>query len=158
VKSEPSTVVRASSSLVRLLNEEDGKVPAAADEELAVAIDAIVERLDRGGRLVYVGAGTSGALAALDASELPATFGSPPGEVLAVVADEDADEDDRAAATNALLELPLRPEDCVVAVSASVLAALEVARAVGALCVVVASVRGSEAAALAEHEVAWGLR
>jgi hypothetical protein len=75
-----------------------------------------------------------------------------------VVADRDADEDDRAAATNALLELALRPEDCVVAVSASgstpfVLAALEAARDVGALGIAVAGARGSKAAALADHEV-----
>ena len=113
----------------------------------------------RGGRLVYAGAGTSGALAALDAAECGSTFGSPPGEVLAVTADQDAAEDDRAAATNALRGLTLRPEDCVVAVSATgstpfVLAALEEAREAGALGVAVASTRDSRAAALAEHEVA----
>ena len=154
--------LRSTRDLVRLLNEEDATVPAAvaeAGDALAAAIDAIVERMRRGGRLVYAGAGTSGALAALDASECGSTFGSPPGEVLAVVAEQDADEDDRAAATNALRGLTLRPEDCVVAVSASgstpfVLAALEVAREVGALGVAVASARESRAAALAEHEVA----
>jgi len=153
--------LRSTRDLVRLLNEEDTTVPAAvaeAGDELADAIDAIVERMRRGGRLIYAGAGTSGALAALDAAECGSTFGSPPGEVVAVVADGDAGEDDRAAATNALLELALRPEDCVVAVSASgstpfVLAALEAARAAGALRVAVANVRGSKAAALAEHEV-----
>ena len=141
--------LRSTRDLVRLLNEEDATVPAAvaeAGDSLAAAIDAIVERMRRGGRLVYAGAGTSGALAALDAAECGSTFGSPPGEVLAVVAEQDADEDDRAAATNALLGLPLRPEDCVVAVSASgstpfVLAALEAARECGALGVAVASAR-----------------
>jgi N-acetylmuramic acid 6-phosphate etherase len=154
--------LRSTRDIVRLLNEEDATVPAAvaeAGDELAAAIDAIVERLRRGGRLIYTGAGTSGALAALDAAECGSTFGSPSGEVLAVVTEQDADEDDRAAATNALHGLALRPEDCVVAVSASgrtpfVLAALEVAREAGALRVAVASVRGSAAAALAEHEVA----
>jgi N-acetylmuramic acid 6-phosphate etherase len=154
--------LRSTRDLVRLLNEEDAMVPtavAAAGDALAAAIDGIVERMRRGGRLVYAGAGTSGALAALDAAECGSTFGSPPGEVLAVVAQEDADEDDRAAATNALRGLPLRPEDCVVAVSASgstpfVLAALEVARDAGAFGVAVASVRDSQAAALAEHEIA----
>ena len=154
--------LRSTRDLVRLLNEEDATVPAAvaeAGDSLAAAIDAIVERMRRGGRLIYAGAGTSGALAALDAAECGSTFGSPPGEVLAVVAEQDADEDDRAAATNALLGLPLRPEDCVVAVSASgstpfVLAALEAARDCGALGVAVASARDSQAAALAEHEVA----
>jgi len=154
--------LRSTRDLVRLLNDEDATVPAAvaeAGDALAPAIDAIVERMRRGGRLIYAGAGTSGALAALDASECGSTFGSPPGEVLAVLAQEDADEDDRAAATNALRGLPLRPEDCVVAVSASgstpfVLAALEVARDAGALGVAVASARDSQAAALAEHEIA----
>jgi N-acetylmuramic acid 6-phosphate etherase len=153
--------LRSTRDLVRLLSEADATVPdavAAAGDALAAAIDGIVERLGRGGRLVYVGAGTSGALAALDAAECGTTFGSPPGEVIAVVADRDADEDDRAAATNALLGLALRPEDCVVAVSASgstqfVLAALEAAREAGALGVAVAGVRGSTAAALADHEV-----
>jgi N-acetylmuramic acid 6-phosphate etherase len=154
--------LRSTRDLVRLLNEEDATVPAAvaeAGDALAAAIDAIVERMRRGGRLIYAGAGTSGALAALDAAECGSTFGSPPGEVLAVVTDQDAAEDDRAAATNALHGLPLRPEDCVVAVSASgstpfVLAALEAACETGALGVAVASARDSQAAALAEHEVA----
>ena len=154
--------LRSTRDLVRLLNDEDATVPTAvaeAGDALAPAIDAIVERMRRGGRLIYAGAGTSGALATLDASECGSTFGSPPGEVLAVVAQEDAAEDDRAAATNALRGLPLRPEDCVVAVSASgstpfVLAALEVARDAGALGVAVASARDSQAAALAEHEIA----
>jgi N-acetylmuramic acid 6-phosphate etherase len=154
--------LRSTRDLVRLLNDEDATVPAAvaeAGDALASALDAIVERMRRGGRLIYAGAGTSGALAALDAAECGSTFGSPPGEVLAVVAQEDADEDDRVAATNALRGLPLRPEDCVVAVSASgstpfVLAALEVARDAGALGVAVASVRDSQAAALAENEIA----
>jgi N-acetylmuramic acid 6-phosphate etherase len=154
--------LRSTRDLVRLLNDEDATVPAAvadAGDALSTAIDAIVARMRRGGRLVYAGAGTSGALAALDAAECSSTFGSPPGEVLAVVAEQDADEDDRAAAANALHGLALRPEDCVVAVSASgstpfVLAALEVARECGALGVAVASARDSRAAALAEHEVA----
>jgi N-acetylmuramic acid 6-phosphate etherase len=154
--------LRSTRDLVRLLNDEDATVPAAvaeAGDALAAAIDSIAERMRRGGRLIYAGAGTSGALAALDAAECGSTFGSPPGEVLAVVAEQDADEDDRAAATNALRGLPLRPEDCVVAVSASgstpfVLAALEAAREAGALGVAVASAHESPAAALAEHEVA----
>jgi N-acetylmuramic acid 6-phosphate etherase len=154
--------LRSTRDLVRLLNEEDATVPTAvadAGDELAAAIDAIVDRMRRGGRLIYAGAGTSGALAALDAAECGTTFGSPPCEVLAVVADQDADEDDRAAAANALRGLSLRPADCVVAVSASgstpfVLAALEAASEADALGVAVVSARGSRAGALAEHEVA----
>jgi len=154
--------LRPARELVRLLNEADATVPAAVAETgdaLAAAIEAIVERLRRGGRLVYAGAGTSGALAALDAAECGPTFGSPAGEVVAVVAEDDAAEDDRAAAADALLGLSLRPEDCVVAVSASgatpfALSALEAARAAGALTVAVTAVAGSEAGTLAEHDVA----
>jgi N-acetylmuramic acid 6-phosphate etherase len=153
--------LRSTRDLVRLLNDADATVPAAvaeAGDELAAAIDAIAERMRRGGRLIYAGAGTSGALAALDAAECVPTFGSPPGEVIAVVAEGEAAEDDRAAATNAVLGLSLRPEDCVVAVSASgatpyALAALDAAREAGALTVAVACVRGSALAGLAEHGV-----
>jgi N-acetylmuramic acid 6-phosphate etherase len=154
--------LRSTRELVRLLNDEDATVPAAvaeAGDDLAAAIDAIAERMSRGGRLIYAGAGTSGALAALDAAECIPTFGSPPGEVLAVVAEGEAAEDDRAAAANALLGLPLRSEDCVVAVSASgstpfALAALETAREAGALSVAVTCVHGSVLGAFAEHEIA----
>ena len=154
--------LRPTRELVRLLNEEDAAVPAAvadAGDALAAAIDAIAERMGRGGRLVYVGAGTSGALAALDAAECGPTFGSPDGEVVAVVAPGEQGEDDRAAAAGALGELRLQPDDSVVAVSASgstpfALAALEAAQAAGALRVAVTSVGGSALAALAGHEVA----
>jgi N-acetylmuramic acid 6-phosphate etherase len=153
--------LRSTRELVRLMNEEDATVPAAverAGDALAGAIDEIVERLRGGGRLVYVGAGSSGALAALDAAECGPTFGSPPGEVVAVVAEGEAAEDDRAMATTALLELSIGPEDCIVAVSASgrtpfVLAALEAARQAGSLTVAVTANYGSEAGVLAEHDV-----
>jgi D-arabinose 5-phosphate isomerase GutQ len=144
--------LRSTREVVRLLNEEDATVPTAvadAGDALAEAIDAIAGRLERGGRLIYVGAGTSGMLAALDAAEVPATFGSPSGEVLAVVGEGEAADDDRESARERLLALGLGVEDCVVAVSASgstpfALAALEAARAAGALGVGVACVAGSE--------------
>ena len=83
----------------RLLNVADATVAAAvaeAGDALAAAIDAIAARLARGGRLVYVGAGTSGGLAALDAAECGPTFGSPPGEVVAIVAGDGEDAEDDA--------------------------------------------------------------
>jgi N-acetylmuramic acid 6-phosphate etherase len=154
--------LRSTRDIVRLLNEADATVPVAvaeAGDELAAAIDSIADRMRRGGRLIYAGAGTSGALAALDAAECGPTFGSPPGEVLAVIAQGEADEDDRATATDALLGLALRAEDCVVAVSASgstpfALAALETARDAGAFTVAVTCARGSAAGAIADREVA----
>ena len=81
-----------------MLNAHDDVVAAAVagiGDELAAAIEAIAERIADGGRLVYVGAGTSGRLAALDAVEVGPTFGSPPGEVVAIVAvDHEETEDD----------------------------------------------------------------
>ncbi len=154
--------LRTSRELVRLLNEEDASVPAAvadAGDKLATAIDAIIERLDAGGRLIYVGAGTSGALAAMDAAECGPTFGSPPGEVVAVVASGEEGEDDSERGASDLQALGVGPGDAVVAVTASgstpyVLAALEVAKTAGALRVAVVSVRGSAASLLADYEVA----
>jgi N-acetylmuramic acid 6-phosphate etherase len=154
--------LRSTRELVRLLNEEDTSVPAAvaeAGDALAAAIDAIAERMARGGRLVYAGAGTSGALAALDAAECGPTFGSIPGEVAALVADGEEAEDDAAAAAEQVRRLGLGRDDSLVAVSASgstpfALAALEAARAAGALGVAVTCVRDSALGRLADHEVA----
>jgi N-acetylmuramic acid 6-phosphate etherase len=154
--------LRSTRELVRLLNEEDSTVPAAvaaAGDALATAIDAIAERMARGGRLVYVGAGTSGMLAELDAAECGPTFGSSEGQIVAIVADGYGAEDDRDAATRRVRGLGLGPDDSVVAVSASgstpfALAALEAVRESGALRVAVTCVAGSLLAALADHEVA----
>jgi N-acetylmuramic acid 6-phosphate etherase len=154
--------LHTSRELVRLLNDEDASVPAAvadAGDKLASAIDAIVERLAAGGRLIYVGAGTSGALAAMDAAECGPTFGSPPGEVVAVTASGEEGEDDSERGASDLQALGVGPGDAVVAVTASgstpyVLAALEVAKTAGALRVAVVCVRGSAASLLADYEVA----
>src|SRR5262249_36250613 len=75
--------------LVRLMNAEDAQViPAVASqaETIAQAVTVTAERLQRGGRLVYAGAGTSGRLGVLDATECPPTFSSQPGQVVGVIA------------------------------------------------------------------------
>jgi N-acetylmuramic acid 6-phosphate etherase len=75
--------------LVRLMNAEDARVVpavAARAEALARAIDLIADRLREGGRLIYVGAGTSGRLGVLDATECPPTFNAPPGQVVGIIA------------------------------------------------------------------------
>jgi N-acetylmuramic acid 6-phosphate etherase len=155
--------LRTTRELVGLLNLEDATVAGAvaeAGDALAAAIDATAERLARGGRLVYVGAGTSGSLAALDAAECGPTFGSRPGEVVAVVAgDSEEAEDDREAGVAGLHALGVGAGDVVVGVSASgstpfTLAALEAAAETGALCIAVVSVSGSALGALADHEIA----
>src|SRR5436853_5900437 len=75
--------------LVQLMNREDSRVISALAsqaEAIAQAIEIIAERLRAGGRLVYVGAGTSGRLGVLDATECPPTFSSPPGQVVGLIA------------------------------------------------------------------------
>jgi N-acetylmuramic acid 6-phosphate etherase len=75
--------------IVELINAEDALVPTAVarqSEQIAAAIDLIVERFKKGGRLIYVGAGTSGRLGVLDASECPPTFGVPPSLVQGIIA------------------------------------------------------------------------
>ena len=75
--------------MLTLINNEDQKVALAVREELpkiAIAVDAITARMQRGGRLIYIGAGTSGRLGVLDASECPPTFGTPPELVVGLIA------------------------------------------------------------------------
>src|SRR5256714_14413115 len=75
--------------ILRLMNEEDDGVPEAVARvlpEITKAVDGIVRRLEQGGRLFYIGTGTSGRLGGLDASECPPTFGVSPGLVPAIIA------------------------------------------------------------------------
>lgn len=75
--------------IVELMNREDARIPSAVlaqKREIAHAIDVVAERLGRGGRLIYVGAGTSGRLGVLDASECPPTFQSPVGQIVGLIA------------------------------------------------------------------------
>lgn len=137
--------------LVQVMTEAEAKVPAAvraASPQIVAAVSAVAERVSRGGRLVYVGAGTPGRLGVLDAAECPPTFSTPPGLVHAIIAGgpravlaavEDA-EDDEAAAVAAIEDALIGPADAVVGISASgrtpfVLAAVERARALGACTV-----------------------
>ena len=81
--------LRDTTELVALMTTEDASVPAAVERASAAiveAIDAVADRLARGGRLIYVGAGTSGRLALVDAVECESTFAVPPGLVIALVA------------------------------------------------------------------------
>jgi len=124
---------------------------AAAAPEIVAAIEAIAERLARGGRLIYVGAGTAGRIGMLDAVECPPTFNTAPGEVVALLAGGDGAfrgaaegaEDDVGTAPSGLKALGLTASDAGVGISASgrtpyVLAGIEFARRQGALTVGVA--------------------
>jgi N-acetylmuramic acid 6-phosphate etherase len=162
--------LRTTRELVDLMNEHDATVAsavAAAAAEIADAVDAIAERLAAGGRLIYVGAGTSGRLAAVDAAECQSTFSTPPEQVTALVAggvggaplEQEAAEDDAGAGRRDVEAIHVGAQDAVVGVSASgrtpyVLGAVQAARAAGALTVSIVSVRESELGALTDHELA----
>jgi len=136
----------------------------AAEPAIAALADAVAERLDAGGRVVYAGAGSGGRLAFVDATEWGPTFSVPAGGVVALVAGaehpagspaEAAAEDDAPAGAAAVRALRPRAEDVVIAVSASgrtpyALGALEAAAAAGALRGAIVSVVGSELARRAD--------
>ena len=134
--------------IVQRMNAEDATVPTTVAQALpavAQAVDMIVDRLRAGGRLIYVGAGTSGRLGVLDAAECVPTFSVSPNLVQAVMAGGEGAitrsiegaEDSREQGRAAILALDLTPEDAVVGIAASgrtpfVVAALEAAAEIGA--------------------------
>jgi N-acetylmuramic acid 6-phosphate etherase len=157
----PAVEDRSTRSLVGLMNAADDTVAdavAAAGDALAEAIDAVVERLARGGRLVYVGAGTSGRVADLDAMEVAPTYGSPEGQVVALFVDDFDAEDDLEFGRGLVRDAGVGADDAVVAISASgstpfTRGALEEAQARSALVVAVVCAPGSPMAAAADHAV-----
>jgi len=160
---------RSTRDLVERMADGDEAVPIAvkaAAGAIAGLVDVVATQLRAGGRLVYVGAGSSGRIAALDASECESTFSTPPGTVVALVAggpsaaalEQEAAEDDAEAGAAAVNALDVGPADVVVGVSASgrtpyVLGALEAADEADAVTACVVSVEGSELAASVEHAV-----
>lgn len=142
-------------ALVDAMNAEDAGVATAValvGDAIARAVDGIVERLRRGGRLVYLGAGTAGRMGVLDASECPPTFGTSPELVIGLIAGgptairsavEGAEDDDDGAIAD-FDRLGIGPDDVVVGISASgrtpyVCGALQRARDRGALTIAVAA-------------------
>ncbi|MET7476324.1 N-acetylmuramic acid 6-phosphate etherase [Streptomyces sp. NPDC005648] len=160
---------RPTLDIARLMNDEDTTVPAAVARRLpaiAAAIDAVAERMARGGRLVYAGAGTAGRLGVLDASECPPTFNTGPEQVVgliaggppAMVTSVEGAEDSGEMARADLDALGLTASDTVVGVSASgrtpyALAAVEHARRQGALTIGLACNADSALAAAADHGI-----
>jgi len=159
----------SAAEIVALMNDEDATVAGAvraALPDIARAAEAIATAFSRGGRLRYVGAGTSGRLGVLDASEAPPTFGAEPDLVQGVIAGGDAAlrrsiegaEDDPLAGEREIVRVA-RPGDVVVGLSASgsaryVVAAVKAARALGAMTVGVTCVPGSALAAAADIPIA----
>lgn len=152
--------------LVRVLHAENYQPAEAVADALgavAVAIEEIADRLAVGGRLFYVGAGTSGRLGVLDASECPPTFGVPPEMVQGVIAGGDdalrvsieGAEDDPDLGREDILRFGLTPDDAVVGIAASgrtpyVMGALSAAREAGAYTVAVVNVAPAKLAEVAD--------
>ncbi|MEU9145297.1 N-acetylmuramic acid 6-phosphate etherase [Streptomyces sp. NPDC048349] len=155
--------------IARTMNAEDATVAAAVAAQLppiAAAIDAIAERMARGGRLVYAGAGTAGRMGVLDASECPPTFNTDPADVVgliaggpgALVTSVEGAEDSGELAAEDLTALGIGPHDTVVGISASgrtpyAIGAVAFARTRGALTVGLSCNAGSALTAAADHGI-----
>ncbi|CAN5549577.1 hypothetical protein BH11PLA2_BH11PLA2_05180 [soil metagenome] len=116
--------------IVDLMTQQDGTISSAVAtqrREIAQAVDAIAERLSRGGRLIYTGAGTSGRLGVLDASECPPTFQSPPGQIVGLIAGGpgamfqavEGAEDSPELGAKDLIALKLNATDVLVGIASS---------------------------------------
>jgi N-acetylmuramic acid 6-phosphate etherase len=152
-------------SLVRLMAEDQAEALDAlvrAAQQIAAAIDTVVERLEDGGRLVYVGAGTAGRMGVLDAAECPPTFntdvviGVLAGGFDALLKSSEAVEDDAAAGAADMDQLGLSARDAVVGVSASgrtpyTIGAVQQARRLGAVTIGVASNPDAELSRHVDH-------
>ena len=155
--------------VLRLMNEEDAGVAAAVGRvlpEVERAVEGIVARLRAGGRLFYVGTGTSGRLGVLDASECPPTFGVPPELVQGIIAGgyealyraTEASEDDREAGARDALARGVGAGDVLVGIAASgrtpyTIGAVEYARGLGAFTAAVTCVPGSPITEAAEVSI-----
>lgn len=152
--------------IVQLMNQEDQKVALAVNDQLAQiaqAVEVIVSAFQRGGRLIYQGAGTSGRLGVLDASECPPTFGVPFGQVIGLIAGGDRAirksvenaEDNREAGKADLMQIQLSDKDVVVGLAVSgrtpyVLGGLAYAKSLGAKTVAISCNAHSEMAEIAD--------
>ena len=141
--------------IVQLMNEEDKQVPLAIEKclpQIAQAVECIVAAFQQGGRLVYIGAGTSGRLGVLDASEGPPTFGVTPEMVKGIIAGGEralrhpieGAEDSKAQAVVDLQTIQFSSKDVLVGIAASgrtpyVIGALEYAKSLGSVTVSIAS-------------------
>lgn len=159
--------------LAATMNAADASVAAAvaaALPSIVPAIEAASERMQRGGRLVYVGAGTSGRIGVLDASECPPTFGTPPELVFGIIAGGpdaivnpiEGAEDDAEAGSAAIDAAGIRPDDTVIGIASSgrtpyVVAAVARARALGALTVGLSCNHGTPLSDAAEMPIEVGV-
>jgi N-acetylmuramic acid 6-phosphate etherase len=152
--------------VLRKINDEDRLVPAAVEKvlpEIAAAVDRIVLAFQKGARLIYIGAGTSGRLGVLDASECPPTFGVPEGMVIGLIAggpdalvrSTEGAEDDPKMGAKVLQEIGLVRNDVVVGIAVSgrtpyVIGGLNYAKQVGATTIALSCNPASTIAGIAD--------
>lgn len=160
----------STAEILRLINQEDMQVPLAVERELpslTQAVDLAYQALGRGGRMIYVGCGTSGRLGVLDASECPPTYGTDPELIQGHIAGGnealrnavEGAEDDAAAGAQLVEELNLTDKDVLVGITASgsapyVLGAVKAAKERGAGCIALVNNHGSKLEALCDVTVA----
>lgn len=156
--------------MVKMMNDEDKIVPLAVEKELehiAEAIDRSIERMEIGGRLIYIGAGTSGRLGILDASECPPTYGVSDKLVQGLIAGgyeaifkaKEGAEDSKELAVEDLKLKDINKNDVIVGIAASgrtpyVIGGLEYANSIGALTISVTCNENSEVAQVANISIA----
>ena len=159
----------STSEILTIMNAEDRKVAPAVEREIpkiVPAVDAIVQAFQRGGRLFYIGAGTSGRLGVLDASECPPTFGVSPEMVQGVIAGgeaalaraTEASEDNPEAGANDLRQRGFTGRDVLAGITASgrtpyVLGAVRHARSLGAATIGIACNENAEISALVDFAI-----
>jgi N-acetylmuramic acid 6-phosphate etherase len=155
--------------LLTNINKEDKSVPLAIEKvipSIENLVTAIVEKMNAGGRLFYIGAGTSGRLGILDASEIPPTYGMPQGKVIGIIAGGDKAirkavenaEDDAAQAWKDLKEFSINANDVLVGIAASgrtpyVIGGVKTARANGLVTGCITCNSGSELAKHVDHAI-----
>ena len=156
----------STAQMLQLINDEDARVPSAVAAELphiAAAVDAIAARFAQGGRLFYIGAGTSGRLGVLDASECPPTFSVPPSLFQGIIAGGDsalrisseAAEDSAQQGAADLIAAAFTPTDALIGIAASgrtpyALGAVAHARSLGALTIGLSCIPNSPLAQAAD--------
>ena len=155
--------------IIEKINQEDEKIADCVNPaipEIGKAVEFAVDSIKRGGRLIYIGAGTSGRLGILDASECPPTYGVPFDMVIGIMAGGDkamrkaveGAEDSKELAVNDLKELELSEKDTLVGLAASgrtpyVIGGLEYAKSLGAKTVAVSCVRNAKISELADAPI-----
>ncbi|MEE8354713.1 MAG: N-acetylmuramic acid 6-phosphate etherase [Candidatus Bathyarchaeia archaeon] len=160
---------KSSEEILRIINAEDRTVPEAVAEaipEIAEGVEAIAETVRAGGRVFFLGAGSSGRLGVLEASEIPPTFGVSPDLFRAFVSggpggvfgSVESSEDDGGSGGSVLIDHGFGGSDLLVAISASgrtpfALGALRVAKSLGARIVAITNNRGSAMGGLADVSI-----